>query len=220
MASYTFDVYRAMRVQEVLSKRVLKELSTFPEISLSSIKYIAAFDSAYTATKQCAVVVVYSVEQRAIVDRACSIVDVKAPYIPGLLAFREVPGYMRAYRKLGAEPDLILVDGHGLTHPRCFGIATHIGVVLNKPSIGVAKSKLYGELVKVGDRVFIKAHGVIVGEVIKYKNFELYVSIGYKINLESAARIVRSLLTNKYRLPIPLEEADRYSKIVKTKYCK
>jgi deoxyribonuclease V len=217
---HLFDPQRAARLQSFLAKRLLSELNSFMELDPSTLRYIVAFDSAYTTSSQCAVVVVYSLEKKAIVDRAHAIIDIKAPYIPGLLAFREVPGYMRAYRKLRVEPDLLLVDGHGLTHPRSFGIATHLGVVLNKPSIGVAKSKLYGELVKIDNRVFIRSHGRLVGEVIRHRGQELYVSIGYKINLESAVKITTSLLDNKHRLPLPLEEADKYSKIVKTKYCK
>ncbi|MEM1596348.1 MAG: endonuclease V [Desulfurococcaceae archaeon] len=220
--SELFSVEKAARLQVMLSRRVLNELDRFPLLDFSKIKYIAAFDSSYAGGKQCAVAVVYDCSLHTVVEKTYSAVNVKVPYIPGFLAFREIPGYMRAYSKLTIEPDLILVDGHGLAHPRAFGIATHIGLVLGKPSIGVAKHRLYGEIIKdeVSKRRIIIAHGRTIGEVIEHNNSELYVSIGYRIRLEDAVKLVKNLLVENKKLPIPLQLADEYSKIIKNKYCK
>ena len=212
-----FDAHRAMKLQEILACRVLETLEQAPPLDINRVKYVAAFDSSYKDGRQYAVIVVYSVVDGGVVEKTYSVVDVKVPYIPGLLAFREVPGYMRAYGKLRYKPDLLLIDGHGLAHPRAFGIATHLGVVLGKPSIGVAKKKLYGELVAIDERVFIKAHGKIVGEVLKHGNTELYVSIGYNVKIEDATAIVKKLLVEGKKLPIPLQIADEYSKTIKNK---
>lgn len=215
-----FDIHRAMKAQEYLSKRVLESLDKTPRINPDTVRYIAGFDSSYTSGKQCAVVVVYDLQAKRIVEEKHVFVDVKVPYIPGLLAFREIPGYIRVYQKLGVKPDILLVDGHGLAHPRAFGITTHLGLVLDKPSIGVAKKKLYGEIIERGARRLILAHGRIVGEVVKHEGQDLYVSIGYKITLEDAVTIVKSLLVKGIKLPIPIQIADTYSKTIKNKYYK
>lgn len=214
----SFSVERAMMLQKVLSEKALLSIREGTHLDLSKIRFIAGFDSAYKDSKQYAAIVIYDTSSRNIVEKAFSIVEARVPYIPGLLAFREVPGYMRAYSKLTVKPDVILVDGHGLAHPRAFGIATHIGLVLEKPSIGVAKKKLYGEIVESCGRRLIRAHGLIVGEVLKHGSTELYVSIGYRVNLEDAVNIVKNLLTKEAKLPIPLQEADSYSKMLKRKY--
>ncbi|MEM1834213.1 MAG: endonuclease V [Thermosphaera sp.] len=213
-----FSVERAMMLQKILSEKALLSIRESTRLDLSKIRFIAGFDSAYKDSKQYAAIVIYDTNTRDVVEKTFSIVEARVPYIPGLLAFREVPGYMRAYSKLTVKPDVILVDGHGLTHPRAFGIATHVGVVLGKPSIGVAKKKLYGEIVESYGRRLIRAHGLVVGEVLKHGSTELYVSIGYRVNLEDAVNIVKNLLTKEAKLPIPLQAADSYSKTLKRKY--
>ncbi len=219
MVKVLFSTDRAKRLQEELSTRVLRELPSTPPLDYSNLTYVAAFDSAYANSKQYAVVVLYDYVRRAVIERKHAIVEVKVPYIPGLLAFREVPGYMRAYKHLTTKPQIILVDGHGLTHPRSFGIATHLGLVLGVPSIGVAKKHLYGEIsVDPSGRRLIKAHGLVVGEVLVHEGRELYVSIGYRVRLEDAVNTVKSLLVEGIDLPVPLHEADKYSKIIKRQH--
>ncbi|MEM2353838.1 MAG: endonuclease V [Desulfurococcaceae archaeon] len=213
-----FSVERAMKLQLLLSRRVLEELDAFPPLDFSKIRYVGAFDSSYARSTQCAVIVVYDLANSRVVEKAYSAVRIHVPYIPGLLAFREVPGYMRVLRKIVTVPDVVLVDGHGLSHPRAFGIATHMGLVLGKPSIGVAKSHLYGEIIERGGRKLIHAHGKPVGEVLEHEGALLYVSVGYRVRLEDAVKLVKSLLTEKKRLPIPLQIADEYTKVIKAKY--
>jgi len=217
--NFLFSVERAKKLQEELSVRVLSEFYNTPPLDTNRLVYIAAFDSAYANSKQYAVVVLYDYARRAVIEKNYAVVDVKVPYIPGLLAFREVPGYMRAYMKIPVKPQLILVDGHGLSHPRSFGIATHLGLVLGLPSIGVAKKHLYGEIFETSNgRKQIRAHGLVVGEVLEHEGKKLYVSIGYKIRLEDAVYVMKSLLVKGVELPIPLHEADKYSKLIKRKH--
>ncbi|MEM0004573.1 MAG: endonuclease V [Desulfurococcaceae archaeon] len=220
MSSKMFNAEKAAKLQNLLSRRVLEELDHTPPLDFNKIKYIAAFDSSYTGGKQCAVAIVYDLGSRMIAEKKHCAVRVNVPYIPGFLAFREIPGYMRIYEKLSIKPDLILIDGHGLAHPRAFGIATHFGLVVGKPSIGVAKHHLYGEIIENNHRRLISAHGVIVGEILEHSNSELYVSIGYKVRLEDAVKLIKNLLVENKKLPIPLQLADEYSKIIKNKYCK
>ncbi len=137
------------------------------------------------------------------------------PYIPGLLSFRETPAIIEALKKINKEPDVILIDGQGIAHPRSFGIASHIGVIYDKPAIGVAKSKLIGEFNSIGDRKgeysFLIYKNKIIGAALRTKNNvkPIFVSIGNKITLEKAIEITLKFCT-KYRLPEPVRLAHIY----------
>ncbi len=135
-------------------------------------------------------------------------------YIPGLLAFREAPLFYTAYLKLETTCDIILVDGHGISHPRRTGIATHIGMAVKKPTIGVAKSRLVGReaILDDGARV-LRHHGEIVAVILTHRGKPLYVSQGAYISLQRAVEIVKRLLRPDHYLPAPLYYADHYSRV-------
>lgn len=128
------------------------------------------------------------------------------PYIPGLLSFRELPAVLAALARLTESPDLLLVDGQGLAHPRRFGIACHLGVLTGLPSIGVAKTRLLGEHDPVPNRrgawVSLRDRGEVVGAVLCSRAGvrPIYVSVGHRISLENAVEWVMAC-TTRYRLP-------------------
>jgi len=130
------------------------------------------------------------------------------PYIPGLLSFREAPLVLAACQKLSTDPDIILVDGQGIAHPRRFGIASHIGLLLNTPTIGCAKSRLCGNHAPVnaeaGAYAELTDKGEIIGVAMRTKTGvnPIYVSIGHKIDLPTAIHWVIKCCRNK-RLPEP-----------------
>lgn len=135
------------------------------------------------------------------------------PYIPGLLGFREAPVLVEAFQKLKRQPDLLFVDGQGLSHPRGFGIASHLGVLLDIPAIGVAKSILVGSLEgtlaeKVGSQVPLLWKGKKIGLAVRTKKncSPLIVSIGHKISLKTAVEWVFRCLKG-YRHPEPIRQA-------------
>ena len=139
------------------------------------------------------------------------VVEKKAifPYVPGLLSFRESPLLLTAFENLSNEPDLILVDGQGIAHPRHFGIASHLGLILNIPTIGCAKSRLCGHhkplaTQKPGAYTNLIDNNEIIGAVVitKNKTNPIYVSIGHKIDLPAAIFWVLECC-NGYRLPEP-----------------
>lgn len=207
-----FSYERAVMLQSILSKKVLSELSEFPRIDLNNIKYVVGLDASYRAGEIIGVAVLVDYKTEMVLKTSTAVEKPPIPYIPGLLAFREAPVYFKTLKKLGVEPDVVFVNGHGLAHPRGFGIATHIGLVLGKPTIGVARRKLFGEEVVIGNETYIKAHGHIVGKVIEHNNTKLYVSIGYRVKLEDAVEITMKLMKPNNKLPIPLEVADKISK--------
>ena len=206
------DIRRAIDLQKKLSEKVLLELNSFRSIELNKVKYVVGVDAAYNRDLMVGVAVAIDFENRHLLTY--SVVKKKTPmnYIPGLLAFREAPAYIAAIKKLPIRPDVIFVDGHGLSHPRALGIATHIGLVLDKPTVGIAKKRLYGEIVEDRGKKYVIAHGHRVAQIIVHKGKELYVSIGYKISLESAVRITVYLLDQKHKLPLPIALADNFSK--------
>lgn len=147
-----------------------------------------------------------------LIEEVTAVGKVKFPYVPGLLSFREAPILLRAFKRLKNNPDVILFDGQGIAHPRNFGLASHIGLILDKPSIGCAKSRLVGEHAEVDNEpgAYSELHykNRIVGAVLRTKKNTnpVYVSPGHKINLTFAMRIV--LMTCQgYRIPEPIRRA-------------
>ena len=135
--------------------------------------------------------------------------EVKMPYIPTLLSFREIPPAVAGIRKLRVQPDVFLVDAQGLAHPYRCGFACHLGLVIGKPTIGAAKSRLIGEPVKVGEREFLMDKGEVIGEVVTTEQGSkpVYVSIGHMVSLETAVKIVKHC--SKERIPEPLLQAHK-----------
>jgi deoxyribonuclease V len=137
------------------------------------------------------------------------------PYIPGLLSFREIPSLVEAWKGLGEEPDLLLCDGQGIAHPRGVGLASHLGLLLEIPSIGCAKSPLYGRFELPGEKKgsrapILGARERTIGTVLRTRDGirPIYVSIGHMIGLRRAERTVLDC-TPRFRIPEPLRAAHR-----------
>lgn len=141
-------------------------------------------------------------------------------YIPGFLSFREIPVLLEALSQLSREPDVLMVDGQGIAHPRRLGIAAHLGVLTGLPSIGVAKSLLCGTYQEPGpekgDTSLLIHKGEKIGTVLRSKDNvkPLFISPGHRVSHDTAVAMVLRCLT-KYRLPEPTRLADKYSKTVK-----
>ena len=142
----------------------------------------------------------------ALVEQVVVRVATTFPYVPGLLSFREAPAVLAAFERIRIAPDLILYDGQGIAHPRRFGIASHVGLLLDCPSIGVAKSRLVGEhrmpATRRGAWTPLRDAGEVIGAVLRTRVGvkPLYVSIGHRVSLETAVRWTLAC-TTRYRLP-------------------
>ena len=138
---------------------------------------------------------------------------VEMPYIPGLLSFRESPVALAAFERLEHLPDLVMVDGHGRAHPRRFGIACHLGVLLDLPAIGVAKSVLVGRAEVPADQAGATAPLIdddeVVGMAVRTRlhTKPVYVSVGHRVTLASAVKLVLACV-RQHRLPEPTRRAD------------
>lgn len=186
----------------------------------NTIECIAGIDCSYDIKSNLsfAIIVIMKLNELAPLEIVRAELPTSFPYVPGLLSFREIPVILDAFKQLKMHPDLLMVDGQGIAHPRRLGIAAHLGVLLDIPSIGVAKSKLTGQyqepkLLK-GSRSELTDKGTKIGTVLRTKDKvkPLFISPGHRIGHESAVDLVLRCLT-KYRLPEPTRIADKISKI-------
>jgi deoxyribonuclease V len=153
-------------------------------------------------------------------DWSVATLRVRFPYIPGLLAFREVPLMQAALAGLRVSPDLVLVDAHGYAHPRRFGAASHLGVLIDRPTIGCAKSVLVGRYTPPGPQAGACAplidHGEVIGMVVRTRvgGAPVFVSVGHRVSLTSAVEVVLACCrpAGRGRLPEPTRLADRRTK--------
>jgi deoxyribonuclease V len=142
------------------------------------------------------------------VETASSTRETQFPYIPGLLSFREAPACLEAVQRLTAQPDLLMIDGQGVAHPRRLGLASHLGLFLDKPTIGCAKSRLIGTFDEPGPERGawspLRDGGEVIGAVVRTRSRvnPVLVSVGHKCRLEDAIRITLACAT-RYRIPEP-----------------
>jgi deoxyribonuclease V len=201
----------AIEIQKQLAYEIVTE-NKFTE----PIKTVAGIDLGFdlkTDTSR-AVVVVLSFPELKLLETSEAKMPIQFPYVPGLLSFRETPVAIRALENLHLTPDIILCDGQGLAHPRRFGIACHIGLIANVPTIGVAKSILVGKFENLGETRgstadLIHRHEKIgVALRTKDKVQPVYVSVGHRIGLKTATDYVLQCAP-KYRLPETTRLADK-----------
>lgn len=212
----------AITLQKRFASRVVLEGSP------KDVHLVAAADVAYVdrprgrwgaarAGLARAAAVVFSYPVLQLVEQRVIECQVSFPYVPGLLSFREIPALSLALEQLTARPNLLLVDGQGYAHPRRFGIACHLGLLLGIPTIGVAKSRLCGRHAtlpqEAGARAPLEDSGEVIGLVLRTRTgvAPLYVSPGHLISPEAAADWTLRLCRG-FRLPEPARLADRLSR--------
>ncbi len=184
---------------------------------LHGIKYIAGCDSAFKGNLITSVFVIFTYPELKEIEVVFNTSEVTLPYIPGFLAFREIPNLLHAYKKLKHMPDLIMVDGHGIMHPRRMGIGAHLGVVLQKPTVGIAKNKLVGiyEIPSStkGSYTEVFHQNEMIGYVLRSKDNvkPIFVSPGNLCDFPAALSVTIETL-RKHKLPEPTRIADLYSK--------
>jgi deoxyribonuclease V len=200
----------AIALQARLGRRVERQ------DRIGEIRRIAGIDAGFEEDGRItrAAVAVLDFSSLALVEKGIARVPTRFPYVPGLLSFREAPAVLAAFARLKGGVDLILYDGQGIAHPRRFGIASHIGLLLDTPSIGVAKTRLVGSHVEPpvrrGAWVPLDDAGDTIGAVLRTRKGvkPLYVSIGHRVSLATAVRWTLACCTN-YRLPETTRHADR-----------
>jgi deoxyribonuclease V len=203
----------ARRLQAALAGQVTRD------DDFGSIRTVAGVDVAYPRTATGVVtgraaVVVLSFPDLEVVEERVVTRPVTFPYIPGLLSFREAPIALAAFQELRTRPDVLLVDGHGIAHPRRFGLASHLGVLLDLPTIGCAKSILVGQANEPGElpgaATALLDGDEMIGMALRTRarSRPIYISPGHRVSVETAVSLVRQCLRG-YRLPEPTRLADR-----------
>ncbi|ABL78084.1 endonuclease V [Thermofilum pendens] len=204
-----FSLERARRAQLAIARMVLEE-DSLPE----SVRRAAGVDVAFKGDYAFAAAVVVEYPSFSVVDYSVTRTEVRFPYVPTLLAFREVWPAYTALKRLKSEPDVLLVDGNGRLHPFKAGFACHLGVLVDKPTIGVAKKLLVGEVGSWKSGVApVLYRGEVLGMAVKTseRSKPVFVSIGHKISLNTAVWIVRMFTKRGLRLPEPLRLAHLYA---------
>jgi deoxyribonuclease V len=200
----------ALAVQDHLRSRVVLESGPAAPAT------VAGLDVAYSEDddRLAAAVVVLNTADLSVADTAVIRGRPAFPYVPGLFAFREVPALMDALERLSVRPEVLICDGHGLAHPRRFGLAAHLGVLTDLPAFGVGKTRLVGDWEPVGEprgaRSALVDAGETVGAVLRTQSGvkPVFVSVGHRIGLDRACELTLRLAP-RYRLPETTRAADR-----------
>jgi deoxyribonuclease V len=199
----SFSVEKAHKAQLQLSKLIV-----FEDKFLGGIRYVGGVDTAYAGSLAVSAAVVLEFNSLKPVEAQTAIRETVFPYVPTLLSFRELPSTLMCIKKLKTQPDVFLVDGQGFAHPYRCGFASHLGVVLNKPTVGVAKSRLVGNIepFRDGDFAYLRDEGEIIGAALKTASGKiLYVSVGHMVSLETAIKIVKHCIL--WDIPEPIRLA-------------
>jgi deoxyribonuclease V len=211
-----FSVAKARALQRRLAKQVIRE-DRLPK----KIRFVAGVDVAYTRKTSIGVATVLNYDSLTLIESQVAHVKTQFPYIPTLLSFREIQPTFAAVKKLKTQPDVFLVDGQGIAHPYRLGFASHLGLIIDKPTIGVAKSILCGKAENITDKEWAplidKEEIVGAAVVTKAGRKPLYVSIGHKVSLERAIEIVMHC-TRSNRIPEPILAAHKIANEEKRKY--
>ena len=203
--------------QHDMRQRVRHEPLALPD-GTREPRLIAGCDSSFpTPDTILSVFVVLQFPSLELVEKVYNYGPVDMPYVPGFLSFREAPNVIHAFARLQNKPDIIMVDGHGIAHPRRMGIAAHLGVLLDMPTFGVAKQKLTGNFqepapTKGSISPLTDRSGELLGEVIRSKDkvLPLFVSPGHRCDQATATRLTLACLRG-YKLPEPTRLADHWA---------
>lgn len=206
--SWNLTIEEAKKIQIKLARKVL------PAPISKTPRLVAGADCGFKKNRILAAVVLFDYPKLNIIETKKANLPITFPYLPGFLSFRECPVLIEAFKKLKNTPDLVFVDGHGVSHPRKLGLASHLGLWLDVPTIGCAKSVLVGEYkypqkIK-GNYEYLKYKGETIGAALVSKNNckPLFISVGYKIDLKSAMKFTLEC-SDGYRIPKPTRVADK-----------
>ncbi len=181
--------------------KLAKKVSLKNEVD--EIILIGAFDQQYLDDQILSVIGIFDFKTKKLVEFKYSLQKTPLSYIPGYLAFRETPSMVDAYSRLENQPEVILVNAHGILHPRKIGLASHLGLLLDKPVIGLGKKLIVGEQAEDSK---IHLFGKVCGQAVKMKEHSrpVYVSPGHKVSLKKAVEVVKKCKQEPYKLPWPL----------------
>lgn len=203
------------------------------QIDINNIQLIAGVDLAYWKENDieyavCCIVII-DFNTKCVIEKKCYKGKIEVPYISGCFAFREIPLVLKTVKMLENEPDIYVFDGNGYLHPRHMGLATHAGILLNKSSMGIAKSylKIFNTDYQEPENENFAYKDIIIqgetfGRVVRtQKNVKpIFLSIGNKVNLETAMTVVQKMMTQESHIPLPTRLADLMTHEMRKQYQK
>jgi deoxyribonuclease V len=209
----------AIQIQKELHKKLVLRPPRKP------VRLLAAGDVSYNSGDefQFGALLLFLFPDLILLEKAWAAEKISFPYIPGLLTFREAPILLKAFSQLSQKPDLLLFDGQGIAHPRSMGIAAHLGLILDIPAIGCAKSRLCGVYEdpgsEKGSTATLKENGKRIGTVVRTRTGikPVFVSPGHKMDFSTSAKVILALCRT-YRLPEPLRQAHVFVNRLRTDY--
>ncbi|HII71701.1 TPA: endonuclease V [Candidatus Woesearchaeota archaeon] len=197
-----------MNIKDLEKEQLRLAKKVIVKDEFDEIDYVGGVDQAFVNEDVISAVVVLERKTLKVVEKKYAVMKAQMQYIPGFLSYREGPAIVEAVRKLEQRPDLLFVDGHGILHPRKIGLASHVGILLDMPTIGVAKKPLLGDTkdgkIWVGDEVL--GLEVITKEYAK----PIFVSPGHRVGFRTAEKMTRELVIGGHKMPEPLHEAHKY----------
>jgi deoxyribonuclease V len=205
-----YDLSKLRKEQIRLARKIIKT-DDFPQ----KLTTIAGCDVAYLGNTMMCAIVVMDIDTLKIREKIYRIEKVCFPYLSGFLGYREAPIMIETYHELELDPDIFIIDGNGVLHPHFFGLASQVGLSLDKPSIGVAKALLCGK--EKDDKIILDEK--IIGKSLKTRDISkpIYVSIGNKVSLKTATNIVNKTVIG-HKMPEPLHQAHKYANKIKRKF--
>ena len=212
----SFSIEKAHETQLKLSKQIILE-----DVLPRKIHFVAGVDVAYVEDLSIGAVAVLDYTSLKLVESKTAICKTRFPYVPTLLSFREISPTVLCIKKLHLQPDVFLIDGHGVAHPYRCGFASHLGLVIRKPTIGVAKGILFGEVEDTRaekDVVLLRNEDEVIGALVatKPEGKPVYVSTGHRVSLKTAIKIVKHCIRHS-RIPEPILKAHQIAKAEKRK---
>ncbi len=197
---------RLKKEQKKLSKKIILK-NDYEECSL-----IAGCDAVYTGKKIIYAMVVFD-KDMSVKEKKYTVMNVKFPHSENYLSYRECPAAVETYHRLEVEPDLLMVSGPGIMHPMTLGVATHLGILLDKPAFGVSKDINYGQ---VFDDYVYDSNKKIIGALLRTKEHAkpIYISPGHRITVRKSLELAKNTLSDK-KFPIPIHEAHKFANKVK-----
>jgi len=178
--------------------------------SIKNFKTIAGCDQVYLGNKVVSAIIVCEYKSMKVIESKHAAVEGKIPYKSSFLFYRDGPAVMEAYNLLEEKPDVLIVEGNGILHPRRFGMASHLGILLDVPTIGVTKRLMLGEV--KGGTIYVEKEARGYEFVTREHANPIYISPGHKISLKTSMETIKNCIRQPHKLPEPLHLAQRYAK--------
>jgi deoxyribonuclease V len=204
-----------MNIQELKKEQLRLAKKVVTKDDYDEINFVGGCDQAYIDKRVISAVVVLDYKTLEVVEKKYAVAEAPVQYIPGFLSYRESPAVVEAVSKLQQKPDIMIVDANGILHPRKIGMASHLGILLDMPTIGIAKKLLLGE--EKDGKVMVEGEKRAIAMKTKEHAKPIYVSIGHRVSLRTAETVVKKCMVEKHKLPEPLHEAHKYSNKVRAR---